>query len=103
MLHELEEIVLAEKRVVEKIEDEKRELIREGEKHRAAADQKFRKETGSIEADTKSFLNSELKRLNEESGEKKKKIEKEVRAILSDDTCRGRMVARMTESLINSS
>ncbi len=103
MLHELEEIALAEKRVVEKIEDEKRELLREGEKHRALIDQKFRKETESIERETKKFLNNELKRLKTESGEKMNEIEKKVRAILSDDTCRGRMIARMTEMLINSS
>jgi|GEM_PF-2714287 len=103
MLHELEEIALAEKRVVEKIEDETRALLSEGEKHRALIEQEFKKETGSIEGDTKNYLKSELKRLNAESGEKMKQIEKEVRAILVDETCRGRMVARMIEMLINSS
>lgn len=103
MLHELEEIAHAEKRVVEKIEDERRGLLSEGEKHRALIEQKFRKETGNIEGDTKNFLNSELKRLEAESSEKMKQIEKEVRAILSDNTCRERMVTRLTEMLINSS
>ena len=103
MLHELEEIVRAEKRVSEKLEEEKRTLLLQEERYNEEMEQRFREESEKIEAEFRTVLEKGLKNEEDENRRKLQEIDKKVEAVLSHDRCRTEIAGRIYDMLINTS
>lgn len=103
MINQLEEIAAAEKEAVDRVEEERRRLLREGERRSGEIEQRFREEAEKIEKEVKENLNKKMNELQEANRNKMTGIEKRVKEILIDRECRESIIGRMTEMIINSS
>ncbi len=103
MLRELENIIDHERRVLDEIEEARRQSLLEQEKLRETLETKIREEEEGIEEEVKGHLREEMVRLQSEKNDAIKIIQKSAEELLSDKTLQGKMVKRMTELLLNSS
>ena len=103
MINQLEEIASAEKEAVERVEEERRRLLSEGERRSGDIEQRFRQETEKIEGEVKEELSRKMEQLKKKNLGTMENIEKRVREILSDREFRESVIGRMTDMIVNSS